>query len=255
MSLVGSTTLARQEPLAATALLVAIVLGWVFLAWAVVNMSNPLAGLMMPTSPAWSTTNVVAVFLMWSVMMMAMMLPSAVPIVLMFATLSRRNERIHEAWIFVAAYLIVWTAFSAAATAIQWGLQAIGLITPMMSSQSVWLTAVLLLIAGAVQFTPLKGVCLRHCRSPIGFLLTEWRDGKADAFWMGIRHGILCLGCCWALMGLLFVAGVMNLAWIAALTAAVVIEKVHPAGVGLGKFLGVTLIVAGAVRIAALSVI
>ncbi|MCG6869740.1 MAG: DUF2182 domain-containing protein [Gammaproteobacteria bacterium] len=246
--------LARQEPRAATALLIAIVLGWVFLAWAVVDMSNPLAQLMMPMSPAWSATNVVAVFLMWSVMMMAMMLPSAVPMILMFTTLSRRNERIHEAWIFIAAYLIVWTAFSAAATGIQWGLQSTGLITPMMVSQSVWLTAVLLLIAGAVQFTPLKEVCLRHCRSPMGFLLNEWRDGKAGALWMGIRHGILCLGCCWALMGLLFVAGVMNLAWIAALTAAVVVEKVHPAGVGLGKFLGVTLIVAGAVRIAALSV-
>jgi predicted metal-binding membrane protein len=241
----GSIALVRQEPWTATALLIAIVVGWVFLAWAVVDMSNPLAQLMMPMTPAWSTTNVVAVFVMWSVMMMAMMLPSAVPMVLTFTALSRRKGQVHEAWIFVSAYLLVWTAFSAAATALQWGFQSTGLITPMMASQSVWLTGLLLLIAGAVQFTPLKTVCLSHCRSPMGFLMTEWRDGKTGTLWMGIRHGVLCLGCCWALMGLLFVAGVMNLAWVAAITAAVAVEKIHPAGEGVGRLLGVLLIAAG----------
>ena len=250
----GSIALVHQEPLAAGVLLSAMILGWVFLAWAVVDMANPLAQLMMPMDPAWSANNVVAVFVMWSVMMMAMMLPAAVPMVLTFTTLCRRKHEINRAWLFVTAYLAIWTAFSTAATVLQWGLQASGLITPMMASRSVWLTGILLLVAGTVQFTPLKEVCLRHCRTPMGFLLTEWRDGAVGAWWMGIKHGLLCLGCCWALMGLLFVAGVMNLAWVAALTAAVVIEKLHPAGVGIGKLLGYMLIAAGLVRIASFSV-
>jgi predicted metal-binding membrane protein len=124
----------------------------------------------------------------------------------------------------------------------------------MMASSSIWLTGILLLVAGAVQFTPLKEVCLRHCRTPMGFLLTEWRDGADGALYMGFKHGFYCLGCCWAMMGLLFVAGVMNLAWVAALTAAVVIEKIHPAGVKIGKFLGGILILAGLAQIANLAV-
>ena len=254
MKVSGAITLAHQEPRTAGALLCTIVLGWVFLAWAVVDMTHPLAQLVMPMDAAWSAANVVAVFVMWTIMMMAMMLPSAAPMILTFTTLCRRKDQVHRPWIFIAAYLTIWAAFSATATALQWGLQTSGLITPMSSSRSVWLTGILLLVAGAVQFTPLKEVCLRHCRTPMGFLLTEWRDGEVGAWWMGVKHGLLCLGCCWALMGLLFVAGVMNLAWVAALTAAIVIEKLHPAGVGIGKLLGGLLIVAGTVRIAALSV-
>jgi len=250
----GAITLAHQESRTAGALLCAIVLGWVFLVWAVVDMTNPLAQLMMPMDSAWSATNVVAVFVMWTIMMMAMMLPSAAPMVLTFTTLCRRKDQVHRVWTFIAAYLTIWAAFSATATALQWGLQTSSLITPMSGSRSVWLTGILLLVAGAVQFTPLKEVCLRHCRTPMGFLLTEWRDGRVGAWWMGVKHGLLCLGCCWALMGLLFVAGVMNLAWVAALTAAVVIEKLHPAGVGIGRLLGGILIVTGTVRIAALSI-
>lgn len=246
----GSLALARQEPRAAGVLVLAMLLAWVFLAWAVVDMTHPLAQLMMPMDAAWSVSNVVAVFVMWTVMMAAMMLPTALPMALTFAALCRRKGQIHQAWIFVAAYLAMWTAFSAAATLLQWGLQASGLITPMMVSRSAGLTGILLVVAGVVQFTPLKQVCLRHCRTPMGYLLTEWRDGGFGAWRMGIKHGTLCLGCCWALMGLLFVAGVMNLAWVAAITAAVVIEKLHPSGVGIGRLLGGLLIVAGIARIA-----
>jgi len=249
----GSITLVRQEPRITAMLLALMLIAWVFLAWAVVDVRNPLAQLMMPMDPAWSVSNVVAVFVMWSVMMIAMMLPTAMPMALTFVTLCRRKGQIYRAWIFVAAYLAIWTAFSAAAAFLQWGLQASGLITPMMVSRSVGLTGMLLVVAGAVQFTSLKQVCLRHCRTPMGFLLTEWRDGGFGAWRMGIKHGILCLGCCWALMGLLFVAGVMNLAWVAAITAAVVIEKLHPAGVGIGKLLGAVLIVVGTARIALMS--
>jgi len=248
----GSVALARREPRAAGMLLVVMLFGWAFLIWAVMDMTHPLARLMMPMDPAWSVSNGLAVFVMWAAMMMAMMLPAAAPMVLTFTHLCRRKRQTRRVWVFVAAYLTIWTAFSAAATALHWALQVSDQITPMMASRSVWLTGILLVVAGTVQFTPLKEVCLRHCRTPMGFLLTEWRDGAAGAWRMGYRHGIFCLGCCWALMGLLFVAGVMNLAWVAALTAAVVIEKLHPAGVGIGKLLGGLLIVAGVVRLAAI---
>lgn len=237
----------------AAMLLAVMLLGWMFLAWAVVDMTHPLAQLMMPMKPVWFVSNFVAVFVMWSIMMMAMMLPTALPMVLTFTTLCRRKGQTHQAWLFVGAYLTIWTVFSAGATFLQWGLQASGLITPMMVSRSVALTGTLLVVAGVIQFTPLKQACLRHCRTPMGFLLTEWRDGGFGAWWMGMQHGILCLGCCWALMGLLFVTGVMNLAWVAAITAAIVIEKLHPAGVSIGKLLGVLLIAAGVARIALLS--
>ena len=123
----------------------------------------------------------------------------------------------------------------------------------MMTSSSMWLTAILLLIAGVVQFTPLKDACLRHCRTPMGYLLTEWKDGAVGAWRMGVKHGLICLGCCWALMGLLYVAGVMNLAWVSALTAVVIIEKLHPAGVKIGKLLGVVLIFLGIIQILLIS--
>lgn len=248
----GSIPLARQEPRAAIILLLVMLLGWMFLGWAVVDMTNPFAQLMMPMDPVWTVGNILAVFVMWSAMMLAMMLPAAAPMVLTFVALCRHKHKSGNAWIFVIAYCVIWGIFSAGATALHWGLQTTGLITPMMASSSIWLTGILLVVAGTVQFTTLKEVCLRHCRTPMGFLLTEWRDGTAGAWHMGIKHGLFCLGCCWALMSLLFVAGVMNLAWVAALTAAVVIEKLHPAGVSIGKFLGGILIVTGIFQIVTL---
>ena len=254
METIGSIALMRREPRAAVLLLFVILLGWGFLAWAVVDMSHPLAQLMMPLSPVWSAGNFFAVLVMWSAMMLAMMLPAAAPMILTFVTLCRHNNQAGRALAFIAAYLVIWAAFSAGATVLHWGLQTNSLITPMMASGSIWLTGVLLLVAGAVQFSPLKEVCLRHCRTPMGFLLTESRAGAVGAWRMGIKHGLFCLGCCWALMGLLFVAGVMNLAWVAALTVAVVIEKLHPAGVIIGKFLGGILIATGIVQITVLFV-
>ena len=241
--------LARQEPRATSLLMLVILLGWAFLAWAVLDMSHPLAKLMMPMNSSWSIDNMLAVFIMWTIMMVAMMLPSAIPMALTFINLSRRNNLEKHGWIFVAAYLAIWTGFSAAATILHWSLQGTGLLTPMMSGSSVWLTAILLLVAGVVQFTRLKEVWLRHCRTPMGYLITEWQDGAAGAWRMGLKHGFFCLGCCWALTGLLFVTGVMNLARVAALTAAILIEKIHPAGVKVGKLLGWALIVMGILKI------
>ena len=153
---------------------------------------------------------------------------------------------------FVAAYLLVWFAFSVAATGVQWALQALGWIDSMIVSSSALLTGLLLLIAGVYQFSRLKKVCLSRCRTPMGFLLGEWRAGVYGAFVMGMRHGLFCVGCCWALMALLFVGGAMNLAWIAALSIAVAIEKLAPGGERLASVLGLGLMAAGLVRLLAL---
>jgi predicted metal-binding membrane protein len=225
---------------------------WLLLAWFSVDMSHPVAQLTMPESPGWSAANLLAIWLMWAVMMAAMMLPSALPMSLTFVQLSVRSGERARGRSFVAAYLLVWFVFSVAATAAQWVLQAIGWIDPMIVSTSAWLNAVLLLIAGVYQFSPLKKICLSHCRTPMGFLLGEWRPGPNGAFSMGVRHGLFCLGCCWALMALLFVGGVMNLAWIAALSIAVAVEKMVPGGDRLAIALGVGLIVVGSAKLVTL---
>ena len=222
--------------------------GWLLLYWGATHMSSPAARLTMPMDD-WSAANWLAVFVMWAVMMAAMMLPTAAPMVSVFATLNHRRGQAGRTIAFVAAYLALWTAFAAAATAAQWALQAAGWLSPMIVSMSSALSAALLLIAGVFQFTPLKHVCLRACRSPLGFLMTDWRDGLWGAARMGMRHGSFCIGCCWALMALLFVGGAMNLLWIAALTLLVAIEKIAPKGEMLANALGAVMIGAGVARL------
>lgn len=219
---------------------------WAALVWLVVDMGHPLAQLTMPMSPEWTTANVVAVWTMWAVMMAAMMLPSTLPMVLAFARMAVDRHAAARAHAFVAAYLLVWFAFSVAASVAQWALQAVGWVDPMIVSRSRGLNAALLLAAGIYQFTPLKRVCLANCRSPMVFLIGEWRPGAAGAFAMGVRHGLFCMGCCWALMLILFVGGAMNLAWVAALSIVVAIEKIAPQGQRLAQALGLVLMTAGA---------
>ncbi|GAB2576897.1 DUF2182 domain-containing protein [Ramlibacter solisilvae] len=236
-----------------TALILAISLAaWTFTAWMALDMGHPLAQLMMPPTAGWDAANSFAIFLMWAVMMAAMMLPAALPVVLTFAHLSLRQGERARGRVFVAAYLLVWLAFSAAATALQWALQAMHWINPMIVSTSVWLTGSLLLIAGLYQFSPLKKHCLARCRSPLGFLMGEWRSGTGGAFRMGLHHGLLCAGCCWALMVLLFVGGAMNLAWVVALAIVVAIEKMAPYGERVAFMLGLLMIAAGLWNLAAL---
>ncbi|MEO5765346.1 MAG: DUF2182 domain-containing protein, partial [Casimicrobiaceae bacterium] len=220
------------------------VIGWALLVWLALDMGHPIAQLTMPASSIWTTANVLAILFMWAVMMAAMMLPSALPAVVTFARLCEHGGERPRFFGFVAAYILVWTGFSVAATAAQWALQSATMIDPMIISTSAWLSASLLLIAGVYQFSPLKRICLANCRTPLGFLLGEWRAGVRGAFVMGLRHGGFCLGCCWALMALLFVGGVMNLAWIAALSIAVAIEKLAPHGEKVALALGVGLIAA-----------
>jgi predicted metal-binding membrane protein len=149
--------------------------------------------------------------------------------------------------VFLVGYLVVWAAFSVLATAAQWGLHALSLLSPMMVSTSPVLGGILLLIAGVYQWTPLKHACLSKCRSPLGFVLNEWREGKWGAFLMVLKHGSYCTGCCWSLMALLFVAGGMNLLWVSAIAGFILLEKLAPAGQRMGQAAGVLMVVAGVV--------
>jgi predicted metal-binding membrane protein len=135
--------------------------------------------------------------------------------------------------------------FSIAAALVQWVLHDAALLSPMMAASNPRVAGAILVGAGLYQLTPIKGVCLTHCRSPLSFLMVHWREGHAGALQMGVRHGAYCLGCCWALMGVLFVVGVMNLAWVAVLTAFVLVEKVGPAGAGIARVAGAVMVVRG----------
>jgi predicted metal-binding membrane protein len=240
--------LIRIQPWTAAGIWAAALACWLLLLWGALDMASPVMQLTMPLS-AWSLSNCAAVFAMWVVMMAAMMLPSATPIVLSFAALNRKRAERARTLLFISAYLALWATFGGAATMIQWALQSLGWITPMVVSTSAALSVTLLLIAGAFQFSPLKRACLRACRSPLGFLLSDWREGLAGAWHMGLRHGFYCLGCCWALMTLLFVGGAMNLPWIVALASLVAIEKLAPRGQLIAQALGGVLIGAVVIRL------
>jgi len=189
-------------------------------------------------------------FAMWAVMMVAMMTPSAAPMVFAFSQVTRSRQGTERAQgtalAFLFGYLALWSGFSVLATAAHTILVRAMLVSSMGVSTNRHLSAALLIAAGLYQFSPWKNICLSKCRAPLGFLLTEWRDGAYGAFVMGLRHGLYCAGCCWLIMAALFVAGVMNLAWIAALTLIVLAERALPYGEMVSKLLGVAAVLAGA---------
>ena len=197
----------------------------------------------------WTALDFVLMFLMWAVMMVGMMVPSAAPMIMLFAGIARQSrERDHpfaSVSVFVSGYIVAWTAFSLAATVLQWGLEQGALLSPMMVSASPYFGAGLLAAAGVYQMTPLKNVCLQHCRHPAAFIFSRWRPGTLGALRMGIEHGAFCVGCCWVLMGLLFAGGVMNLLWIAAIAIFVLVEKVAPFGSIAGRLGGACMVLAG----------
>ncbi len=226
------------------------VLAWAWLLVEAAGMAG-MADAMMAAGPKpWTAAEFALTFMMWSVMMVAMMTPSAAPMILLYALVARRQREQGGAaastGVFTAGYLAVWSAFSLAATGLQWGLEQAALLSPAMAGISPLLGGALLAGAGVYQFTPLKQACLAHCRSPIQFLAHGWRPGAGGAIRMGIRHGAFCVGCCWVLMALLFVGGVMNLLWVAAIAGFVLIEKLAPFGVATGRITGALLILAGA---------
>jgi predicted metal-binding membrane protein len=214
----------------------------------------PDVGAMMMQRAVWTPSYAGLMFAMWWVMMVAMMLPSAAPMLLLFARLNR-NEKAGDCpyvptAIFAAGYLAAWGGFSALATGLQWALERVGLLSPMMVTTSYWLGGILLLLAGIWQLTPVKNVCLRHCRSSLSFLVQSWRPGHWGAWRMGVEHGSYCLGCCWFLMGLLFFGGIMNLFWIAGLSAFVLLEKTIPRGDWLARAAGVAATAGGVAMLA-----
>jgi predicted metal-binding membrane protein len=227
------------------------VLAWAYMGYLVWDMPRMEMSmeLTMPRMQTWGAVDLILLFVMWAVMMVAMMVPSAAPMILLFATINRRRQAQHQPFVptlvFLGGYILVWTGFSVLATLAQWGLHEAALLSPMMVSTSSVLGGLLLIAAGVFQWTPLKYACLKQCRSPLGFLMTDWREGTRGALLMGLKHGSYCTGCCWSLMALLFVAGVMNLLWVATITAFVLVEKVVPRGDLVGRLAGGVLVVAG----------
>jgi len=192
---------------------------------------------------------------MWAAMMVAMMLPSAAPVTLLIASLNRKRAAaggavLASTALFVFGYLAVWLAFAAAATTLQWAIDEAGLLSETMAFGNIVLAGSVLVAAGVYQWTPLKEACLRHCRSPLDFILFHWRDGAVGAVVSGVGHGFFCLGCCWMLMALLFVGGIMNLTWIAGIALLVLIEKTLPWGRRVSQVTGAVLVAWGAITLA-----
>lgn len=235
MLLLGAGAVLKRDRVVVIVGLVAVTaVAWAYTFYLARDMMSTNIEMSAPGMRIWEAMDFVLTFVMWTVMQVAMMTPSATPMILFFAKFGRqRHERqnlLLTTWTFLLGYLIVWMGFSGVATLVQWVLHTTALLSPMMVSTNPILGGILLISAGIFQFTPLKQACLAHCRSPWGFFMTEWREGTRGALIMGLRHGIFCVGCCWPLMALMFVAGVMNLLWAAILTAYVLVEKIVPAG-------------------------
>jgi predicted metal-binding membrane protein len=248
--------LRHDRVVVALALAVVISLSWVYiLAGAGMGMDgfemtrHTLMNMDMMQPAVWTPAYIILMFFMWWLMMLAMMLPSATPVILLASALNRRAQPNQNpfgpAAAFAAGYMLAWAAFSVIAVAVQWLLQKGGVLSGMLYLTTPQISSVLLIVAGVWQFTPWKQSCLRHCRGPVEFLTRHRRKGSYGAVVMGAHHGLYCLGCCWFLMALLFVGGVMNLFWIAGLAIYVWVEKVTVAGARFSRIMGAVLIVWG----------
>ena len=212
------------------------------------QMNMPEMGM---KSIPWSQQHFLIVMLMWWVMMIAMMLPSASPMVLLYTRVMKHakknstSQTLIPTIYFIAGYLVIWLLFSLVVTLLQWQLQQQDLLSVYLISNNRWMSGGLLITAGIYQFSPLKSACLKFCHAPAQFILNYMQVGKLGALKMGLRHGWFCLGCCWGLMLLLFVGGVMNVFWIVALSMFVLIEKVYRKSNSLTHFLGISLVVWG----------
>jgi predicted metal-binding membrane protein len=208
-------------------------------------------GLMMPANAPWQPIEFGYVLAMWTVMMIGMMTPSAAPMILIYARVGRQAASKGQpfaasSW-FAAGYLLAWAAFALIATSSQWALERAALLTPMMQTASNVLSGCVLIVAGLYQWTPVKDACLSYCQAPLAFIMCHggFRPEVSAALALGFRHGLYCVGCCWALMALLFVNGVMNLFWIAALAILVLLEKLIPFGRIIARLAGLAFIAGG----------
>lgn len=257
------TALRRDRLIVAVALATIVALAWAYVWWlaAAMDMGGMDmtgfrmipggAGLMESAATPWSAIEFVFVFAMWTVMMVGMMAPSAAPMLLMYARVGRQERTAGKplaatGW-FAAGYVLTWVGFSLAATLVQWGLQREALLDPRMASSSSTLGAVVLIAAGVYQWTPLKDACLANCQTPLGFLMRHggFRRDIPGCIGLGLRHGAYCVGCCWLLMTLLFIVGVMNVLWIALLALLVLLEKLTPRGRRIARAAGIACVATG----------
>ncbi len=250
--------LRRDRAVVIGSLLGVILLSWLYLLRGAGMDMQSMGDMVMPRSMMpWSPGYFALLIVMWAVMMTAMMLPSAAPMILLYATIAHRRRAqgntVAGAGVFALGYVAVWAAFSLTATTLQWGLDAAALLSPAMATTSVAAAGVVLAAAGVYQWTPLKQACLRQCQSPLEFILGNWREGARGALTMGLRHGLFCLGCCWLLMLMLFVGGVMNLFWIAGLALFIMLEKTASAGRWFSRAAGAGLIAWGGATLLSLN--
>ena len=234
------------------AIVLLTVLAWIYLFHLHAQMTGAMANaetmraMGMPMDQPWTTTDVGFAFVMWVVMMAGMMSPSVVPVLLVVArAAAARGDSSRTAVVFGAGYFAVWAGFSTVATLAQWMLHNAALLSPSMAAASPRVAGIVLVVAGLYQMTPEKRACLQHCRNPIDFLMMHWRPGAAGSFGLGVHHGWYCLGCCWALMTVLFALGLMNLMWVAAISAVILLEKTAWGGVVLARVTGALLILTG----------
>jgi len=255
----GERVVRRDRLLMVLGLAATIVLAWAYLVRGAAGMqvmsseAEMHAAMGMADMRAWGWVDWFGLFMMWAIMMVAMMLPSAAPVILLVLGVYRRRvdpQARSSAAAFVAGYVIAWTMFSVAASAAQVGLHRGALLAPDMRLRSSVVSGVLLIVVGVYQWLPIKNTCLTHCQSPIGFLSQYWREGTIGGLALGLRHGMFCVGCCWLLMTLLFVVGVMNLLWVAVLSAFVLIEKLWSRSAVLTRLAGAAIAVWGVSLIA-----
>jgi predicted metal-binding membrane protein len=255
--------LRRDRAVVLTCLITLVMIDWGYVLWLAADMDMggmempefrmiPAGmGLMMPVSAPWQGIEFAFVFVMWAVMMIGMMTPSAAPLVLIYARVGRQVVSgeppfVASAW-FAGGYLLAWVAFSLIATTAQWAIERAGWLSPTMASVSNSFGGVILIAAGLYQWTPFKNACLRQCQAPLQFIQRHggFRAGARGSLALGLRHGAYCVGCCWMLMALLFVVGVMNVLWIALVMIFVLLEKLLPTGRLIWRLSGAGFIVAG----------
>jgi predicted metal-binding membrane protein len=229
-----------QLALTAAALVAVAAICWLFLVESEATMGTTLMRRMM--TPGEPGPYLVAAASMWIVMMIAMMIPAVLPMVAVYRQVDRSPSPGTDAFVFASGYLAGWTAYAVVAAGVQWWLHARGLLHGMMLVGAAPLAATLLIAAGVYQLTPLKNACLARCRSPLGFVLAHWRDGRLGAFVMGLHHGLFCVGCCWMLMALMFVGGAMSVATMGVLCVFILAERLLPAGPWVATLPGLAMI-------------
>jgi predicted metal-binding membrane protein len=240
----------RDRVIIIVALIGLATVSWLYIYWFFSPMGE-IGEMAIPTAfSRWTAADFALNFAIWWIMMPGMMLPSATPMVLTFATVNRRKrargQLVVPTAVFTTGYLVAWGLFGIVATLADWGLERAALMSPATQRLSPILGAAVIIAAGAYQLTPLKYACLRNCRSPFDFVLNHWRDGAVGALRMGVRHGLYCPGCCWLLMALLFAAGTMSLLWMAAIASFILAEKLLPAGQWIARISGVLMLAFGA---------